>query len=117
VALSASDYRVDKDNGLLYRLCGGYASLWAFYRDIVIVYVAGYIMPEETSSNLPGALQAGCIDLVKSFWMSRRRDPMVKSVDVPGVIAEQFWVGSVGEEGDLPPSVQEKVMPFRRATV
>lgn len=115
VAVASSEYRLDAKTGLLYRLdASGYPSVWTWCKSAVIVFTAGYIMPGETNRDLPEALEAGAVDLVMSYWVSRGRDPLVRSEDIPGLGAVQYWVGAVGEAGQLPPGVLSKIAPFRR---
>ncbi len=37
--------------------------------------------------------------------------------DVPGLGSVTYWVGAVGDSGDLPPSVESRISPFRRTSV
>lgn len=119
VALTASDYRLDPDTGQLYRLdSSGFPSFWSWCKDVVVVFVGGYLIsddPEE--ATLPPVLEAACIELVSSFWQSRGRDPLVKAENIPGLGSFEYWVGAVGEAGNLPPSVDAKIAPFRRVLV
>lgn len=118
VLIAASEYRLDGEAGILHRLdASGYPSFWSWCKSIVIVYAAGYLLPGESGRTLPYALEAGALSLMASYWQSRGRDPMVKSEEVPGVQSVQYWVGSVGESGDLPPDVVTKIAPFRRVLV
>lgn len=115
VVISASEYRIDLDTGILYRLdAGGYPSSWFWCKDVVVVFTAGYLMPELTGHNLPAVLEAAAVDLVSSYWMSRGRDPLVKAEDIPGLGSTEYWVGAVGEAGQLPPGVVSKIVRFRR---
>lgn len=115
VAVDSDEYRLDGEAGMLYRLdSSGYPCVWTWCKDIVVVYAGGFLLPGEVGRTLPPALEAGAVELVKSYWLSRGRDANVKSVDIPGVMSETYWVGAVGEDGELPPSVQEKIAPFRR---
>jgi len=118
VLVSASEYRLEPETGLLYRLdSSGYPCAWTWCKDVVIVYVAGYLLPAETGRTLPYALEAAAVELVSSYWASRGRDPTVRSEDIPGLGAVSYWVGAVGEAGDLPPGVESKIAPFRRVLV
>lgn len=111
----SSEYRLDGDRGLLYRLdSSGYPSAWTWTKALVVVYVAGYLLPGETGRNLPPALESAAIDLVASYWLARGRDPLIKAEDVPGLGRIDYWVGAVGRAGDLPPGVMAKIAPFRR---
>jgi uncharacterized phiE125 gp8 family phage protein len=115
IAIDASEYRLDKDTGQIYRLdTSGFPSFWSWCKSIAIVYSAGYLLPEQDGRTLPHALEAAAISLVSSYWQSRGRDPLVKSEDVPGLGSFEYWVGSVGESGSLPPDVESKIAPFRR---
>ena len=115
IALDASRYRLDPKTGELFALNSqGWPWVWLFHKSVVVTYDGGYILPDESNSTLPKGIEGACIDLVSSFWAAKGRDPTVKSFEIPGVVLEQYWVGAVGEEGELPPSVVMKLAPFRR---
>lgn len=119
VALTADEYRLDSD-GRLYRRESGTADRWEWSDDIVIVYTGGFRMPEDPSYvagdlfSVPASLQSAAIELVASFWASRGRDPNIMEEENPGVSRFRYWVGAVGEKGELPPSVMAKIAPMRR---
>jgi hypothetical protein len=111
-------YRIDPGAGILYCLdSSGYRMSWACCKSITISYSAGYIMPGQAGANLEPALEAAAIELLQAYWMSRGRDPLIRSEDVPGLGAVTYWVGAVGESGELPPSVESRIAPFRRTSV
>lgn len=115
VAVDSAERRADPDSGMLYRLdADGYPALWSAAKSIVVTYVGGYTMPGEADYTLPPSLESACVDLVSSYWASRGRDPTVRAESVPGVLDTTYWVGAVGEKGDLPPAVEAKIAPFRR---
>lgn len=115
--VDSSEYRLDVDTGVLYRLdSSGYSSFWSWCKDVVVVYAGGYLLPGESGRTLPPAIEAGALSLVQSFWFSRRRDATVKEEDIPGVMRTVYWVGSIGQAGDLPPDVMRRIGPFRRPT-
>lgn len=116
--VATTDHRLDPETGLLYCLdASGYPIGWTSCKSIVAVYSAGYIMPGQTGANLDPALEAACVELVASYWASRGRDPLIRSEDVPGLGSVTYWVGAVGESGELPPSVESRIAPFRRTSV
>jgi hypothetical protein len=116
VLLDPSRYRLDPETGQLWMLNdSGMPMFWLFSKSVIIVYAAGYILPGAANSNLPAGIEGACVELVSDFWLARGRDPSVKSETEPGVYQVDYWVGSVGEEGELPPRVQMKLAPFRRA--
>lgn len=118
VAVDSDEYRLDAETGQLYRLDeSGYPCMWEWCKDVVVVYTAGYLMPEDTSPTLPAVLEGAAVELVASYWLSRGRDPRVRSESIPGLGEVAYWVGSVGVHGDLPPSVVSKISPFRRAQI
>lgn len=117
VALDASAWRVDPATGELFAVCNGYPHLWIFCKSIVVTYDGGYILPLASNRNLPKGIEGACIDLVSSFWAAKGRDPTMRVIDVPGLMRTEFWVGAVGEAGELPPSVVAKLAPYRRPVV
>lgn len=118
VAIDASEYRLDPETGMLYRLdVGGRPCWWSWCKDVVIVYSGGYELPGTENPTLPAVLQAACIELMTQYWTARGRDPSIRSEDIPGIGTISYWVGAVGESGELPPSVMSKILPFRRPSV
>lgn len=116
--VATTDYRLDAETGQLYCLdTNGYPISWIACKSIVVVYAAGYIMPGQTGANLEPALEAACVELLQSYWMSRGRDPLIRSEDVPGLGSVTYWVGAVGQSGELPPSVESRIAPFRRTSI
>lgn len=112
VLIDPSEYRLD-DASLLYRLSSsGHPWHWSFGKTAIIVYDAGYLLPGEEGRDLPASLEAAAVDLVASYWNSRGRDPLVKSDETAGIGRFEYWVGAVGEIGDLPPGVMAKIAPF-----
>jgi hypothetical protein len=108
VGLDAAEYRFVPENGLLYR-----ANFpWAFCQSVAVTYRGGYLLPGQANRNLPASIEAACVELVSGYWHSRGRDPLVKSETNFGVAEFQYWVGAVGEAGDLPPGVMQKISPY-----
>lgn len=114
VAIDASTWRLDPNTGELFALCNGYPGVWVFLQSIVVTYGGGYILPPASNRSLPKGIEGACVDLVSSFWAAKGRDPTVRVIDVPGLMRTEFWVGAVGEAGELPPSVVAKLAPYRR---
>lgn len=115
VAVDSDEYRLDGDAGILFRLdSSGYPSVWEWSKSIIVVFAAGFLLPGEQNRNLPFAIESAAIELVQSFWLSRGRDPMVKAFSAPDLGAYEYWVGAVGEAGQLPPNVWAKIAAFRR---
>lgn len=116
-AVAETDYRLDAESGLLYRLSDGYAHSWAWCKSVVVAYTAGYLLPGENGRNLPAAIEGAVVKLVSSFWLSRGRDPLTKAEDIPGVLRTEYWVGATGAAGELPPAVVADLAPFRRPVI
>jgi len=115
IVADASTYRLDPETGQLYALCNGYPSRWYFCKSIVVAYAGGYVLPAESGSTLPDGIQGAAVELMSDYWAAKGRDPSVKSEDVSGVGRIDYWVGAVGEAGELPPRVVMKLSPYRRA--
>jgi len=116
VLVDPSLYRLDAATGELFALTSsGLPFVWLFYKSVVIVYAGGYILPAESSSDLPPGIQGACVELISDYWAAKGRDPSVKSEEVPGVRRVDYWIGTIGEAGELPPRVVMKLAPYRRA--
>jgi len=114
--VDASLYRYDVEAGQVYALTStGYPWRWLFYKSIIVNYTGGYLLPGEANRNLPVGIEGAVVDMVQSFWLAKGRDPLLKRVDIPGLVSREWWVGSVGEAGELPPGIVTKLAPFRRA--
>lgn len=109
VTLDADDWEIDWDSGLVYRLSDDVRIAWEGDK-VVITYQAGY----DLLDGLPRDVEKATIELMKLAYFGARRDPLARSVDIPGVMSKTFWVGMVGDNGALPPSVTALLDPFRR---
>lgn len=118
VTVESDEYRLNAGTGQLYKLdSSGYPEAWIWCKSIVVVFAAGYLLPEQADRDLPFSIEAAAISLVNSYWQQRGRDPLVRAEDIPGLGSVQYWVGSVGDRGELPPDVITKISPFRRPQV
>jgi hypothetical protein len=116
--MDPSLYRLDAARGLLYAMNPtGYACYWYFTQSIVVNYIGGYLLPGQGGRDLPAGIEGAVVELVTDYWSAKGRDPSVKSEEIPGVLRRDYWVGAVGEEGELPPRVVMKLAPFRRVQV
>jgi hypothetical protein len=105
--LDADEYEVDGPTGVLYRMEDDERSIWPGVK-IEVSYTGGY----ELLDDLPRDIERACIELVKAWYFSARRDPMVRQSDIPGVMSESYWVGSIGT-GALPPNVTALLDKYR----
>lgn len=115
-ALSPSEYSVDSEAGILVRLSSGVPTKWCA-SSVVVVYDAGF-------ETLPSDLKLAASEYVRSIWLSRDRDPLVKSekIVVPDVRETQreFWVGAVpgsGGSGPVPDAIAAHLQRFRNWSV
>ena len=108
--LPVDQYDVDSSKGLLWRVRGDCRSAWIGGR-IAVTYSAGYVL----LTTLPHDLEQACILLVKQNYFAKTRDPLIKSVAIPGVSTYDYWVGSTGKGGGggMPPEVQTLIEPYK----
>lgn len=110
-SLTTDDCELDAGPGLLYRLhqvWGENRCRWFGFK-VVVTYTAGY----PSIAALPRPIEAACLGLIRHRWAARGRDPMLRSLAIPGVATEQYWVGATGEDGDMPPEIAAMLDPFR----
>lgn len=110
--LAAGSYRISEDTGELYFLDAGESASWDIGTLGVVTYVGGYLFPEDTGEDLPPVLESAVLEMITMYWMSRGRDPLLKSEENPGVARFEYWVGAIGRSGSLPPSIQGKLDDF-----
>lgn len=113
VTLATTDYEIEAETGILYRLCSDQRVPWIGCK-VTVVFVAGYVLPGGVST-LPNDIEDATIALMKSAYMARQKDPALKSYEVPGVVSETYWIAGPGDEsGNLPPEVTSLLDPHRR---
>jgi hypothetical protein len=113
-SLDPSLYVVTPRDGLLRRLCDDGSGSPVFWetQNIVVVYTAGY-----AQADLPSDIEQAAITLVKHRWSARFRDPTLRSISVPGVQEETYWVGQMGDNGALPPEVIDALELYRETRI
>lgn len=120
VEIDPAEYRLDNErrrvrrqNPVGYTGWYGWPYGWPVQGSLAVTYTGGYLLPGQPGRDLPPSLEGACIDLVSSYWHSRGRDPTLKAETNVGVYEFQYWTGPVGESGELPPSVEAKLLPFK----
>lgn len=93
------DFAVDAAKGQLIRLDpAGFPRAWGSL-PVEVTYRGGY-------DPIPLDIQDACIRLVKGRWYARKRDPLLKREDIPGVISNEYWIDtSASANGAMPPDV------------
>lgn len=111
VALTASDFEVEPEAGLLYRLDGALMTTWWRGRSLVVVYAAGF-------EDVPADLAAVAADLMRLRLATESRDPLVKSesTEVPDVLTKRtdYWVGAMpgSSSGPVPAEVAARLSRY-----
>lgn len=93
-----TDYEVDVNAGMVYRLHSGRRSWWGYYwgfcadDPITVIYQAGW-------ATVPEPLKMAAAKFVQSEWATSGtgtgtpgRDPNLKRLNVPGVADREWWV-------------------------
>jgi hypothetical protein len=107
--VNGTDYELDGDSGLAYRLRNGLRSWWGV-PTIVAVYQAGYLLANDTApagpapqpAALPDDLESICVALVAAGYQARGRDPTVYQEVVTGVGTVTYQRGTTGNQIALP---------------
>ena len=111
VVVDASGYDVDQVAGRVWRRVANAYSSWNWLSgEVVVQFVGGY----ELLPTLPYDLEQACLLLIKQSWFAKSRDPLVRSVSIPGVASYDYWVGSNAEHrgGGFPPEVAQLIAPY-----
>ncbi len=112
LALGISDWEMDGNAGLLYRLRDDQRLVWTALK-IVVVYQAGYALP----SAGPKDLQKAARTLAKAQWLAKGRDPLVRSESVPGVYEVAYWVGALPGGAAWPAEIESAIATYRNIPV
>lgn len=107
--LTASDYEIDADAGLVWRLDGDDNRMSWLPSKIVITYVAGY----ELLTTLPRDIERAVLALIKRTHFGLTRDPMAKAEEVAGIGRTEYWVGSVPGSDGIPAEAVALLAPHR----
>jgi hypothetical protein len=109
--VASADYRL-MPGGILERLdaSSGAPKLWS-QGVIVATFNSGFSLP----SDAPPDLEQACIDQVKFWYLTRKRDPSLRSEQVPDIYQAAYSVAggdSIGESGLLV-SVEGALAPYK----
>lgn len=108
-----TDYTVDRENGIVYRLCNTGTAGWPLFSKVEIQYRGGF-------DPIPGDLVDACLILLQNRWANRGRDTTLRQEMIEGVGSKTYWIASPGvtsgEPGsgdDLTPAVAAKLNDYR----
>ena len=110
--LDASGYRVDPDDGFLFRLDdNGYPWTWYVQKSVVVAYVGGF-------AEIPSDVDHAARLWVADSWYAAAQDPRLTSRNVYGVVSKT-WAAGRGASGTygLPPGVEARLSSYRRQPV
>lgn len=108
VTLDPSSYEIRPAEGVLLRLFNDSPSHWAKDK-IVITYVAGW-------ATVPEGLKRAAHKLFALYLSENSKDPLVRSVNVPGVIEKTYWIGSATDPS-IPQDVMDDLGPYLNVNV
>lgn len=111
IVLSDSQYELDKDTGYMTRLAGDLQIDWPAGK-YVAEFTAGYLLPGTVGANLPPSIERACKELAKGAVYAQTRDPQLKSLILPGVVEEVYFIGNPNG-ASLPVDVTGMIQPFR----
>lgn len=74
-----TDYEIDLESGMLWRLFSGIRQRWQCSTSIVIEYETGFALPNDSDPNLPDDVEAACLALVRGAFNYIGSDPTISS--------------------------------------
>lgn len=97
--VEGTDFTVDTEKGWLIRLdcLTGDKRRWHALM-VTVGYSGGY-------EDIPLDVADAALRMVTARYRSRGRDPMVRTVDTPGVDTRSYWVGGPPMSGSLPQEI------------
>lgn len=113
-ALAEEAWELNDTTGELYRISSADRYDWAASGTTTVSYTGGYALPDD----LPADIQRAAIDQIKAQYMGGARDPALRSVNVPDVVAVSYSVAGGDSYGKgLLSQVEAALMPYRRIVV
>lgn len=103
VTLDPSSYEIRASKGTLARLVADVPSRWVPSK-VVVTYVAGW-------ATVPEGLKRAAEKLMKFYWSEASRDPLLRSVEVPGILNKTYWIGAPGDPS-IPQDVMDDLGPY-----
>ena len=98
-----SDFEIRSGEGGLLRLFNDAPSHWA-HDKIVVQYTAGW-------QTRPEGLKRAAEKLVRFYWSEMAKDPLLRSLNVPGVSERTYWIGAV-DDPSIPQDVMDDLGPY-----
>ena len=115
VTLAASDYDLDAQKGVIYRLSGDCRTWWRAQK-LVVTYAGGFLLPSQVGANLPADIERACRLAVVSAFQQRGRDVMIRSESDTNIGSVSYLDPRGGTEA-LPPQVAGMLAPYKRWSV
>ncbi|MBB3020648.1 CRISPR/Cas system-associated exonuclease Cas4 (RecB family) [Microvirga lupini] len=114
-AFTGSGCRIDKGAGIIrpasrVHIWSGRAS------PVVVVYTAGYALPEEDDRNLPVNVERATALVAATMLGNRQRDILVKSESVEGIGRTDYWMPGQGSFLNHP-EAERLLAPFVMPTL
>lgn len=113
--LAGSDYELDADAGMLWRLASDERAAWRA-RKITVAYTAGYLLPGQVGRTLPADVERACILMVAAQYNAQGRDPMLRSDGAQGIGQVSYLDPRAGMEA-MPPQAAALLWRYRSLTV
>jgi hypothetical protein len=86
-------------------------------QSVVIEYVAGWLLPNDSGRNLPLEIEAACIGLVKALRFSRVRDPMLRSENFVEGLYSYTLFDPTKITNTIPPDIASTIDQYRNVYV
>ncbi len=103
--------RIDRDDGILYKLENGYVSSWHFGKSIVATYTGGY-------TTIPEDLQRAAIRWAEMAWFFAGQDSTVRQEQVYGIASVSYdttgGTNSATKTDDVPSEIKLLLEPYTR---
>ncbi len=115
VTLASTDYEMDAEAGMLWRLSSDARTAWSA-RKITVAYTGGYLLPGQTNRTLPADIERAAVLMVAATYNARGRDPMLRSEGAQGIGQVSYLDPRAGMEA-MPPQAAALLGPYRSLTV